>query len=266
MKQISILFFTLIALLISENTYAFRGYYEPLFDSSWAQTHPGQLPYSECYIARIHHFHLGKVIQAPFFNYPEPVVGGYSMGLIVGGTLLSKQKEQLFLSCVSDELGYAYSIPLAMGNMLTIGKVGFSIEGFQFKVLPGTLNGKTLKDLMGQYEGSEESLNLIFMGKSIGQFTNSGTRVKLSMQSFSGIGSGQITLGYTRFKIKPRKTPVHPSQTNTYIITSNTVAADDFMRSEPYKIVPELLEKLQFVRDQAPESKPEISPAGDQRD
>ena len=205
--------------------------YEALFDSPWAKEHPGQLPYSKCYIGKLHRFDLGKHIENRFLDFPAPFIAGSSVGLIFGKTYLRAQGHQgLFLSCISNEHGYAYSIPIAMGSLKTIGKIGMATTAFRFDVVPASLDGKSLKDLYGIFSGVEASLNLCLAGKCGGKFHNKKTAVKLTMTGTSFGGLGEITLGPTWFKVEPRKRSLHPSQGGPYIITSKTVLQDELPR------------------------------------
>jgi hypothetical protein len=221
--------------------------YAPLFDSTWAQEHPGMLPYSECFIGKQHRFNLGQAILNPFLSYPSPAILGHSYGVIFGKTDVRTSSERIFLSCVSDELGLAYSIPLAMGNIFSVGKIGLSTDIFRFDLKPKSLDGKRFKDLMGSYSGIETRLNLVVTGRSRGKYKNKAG-IKITSTGYTPIGTGEVTLSWSKFKIKPRTAPLLPYQEGDYFITLQTTRVDRPWE-EREKIVPESLEQLIFVRD-----------------
>ncbi|MEO5969828.1 MAG: hypothetical protein ABIQ95_07855 [Bdellovibrionia bacterium] len=224
-----LLILAMTVFLNSHFSYGDLALYEALFDSPWAKEHPGQLPYSKCYIGKLHRFDLAKRIENRFLDHPAPFMGGSSAGLIFGKTDLGAQGHQgLFLSCISNELGYAYSIPISMGNLKTIGKIGMASAAFRFEVVPASLDGKSLNDLYGKFSGVEAGLNLWVAGVCGGKFHNKKTAVKLTMKGLSLGSLGEITLGHTWFKVEPRKHSLHPSQDGPYIITSRTVDQDPF--------------------------------------
>ena len=101
MKNLALLLSLLILALQAESAFSYR----PLWGSDWARDNPGQLPFSECYLSNQVANEAGI---APWFG------GDYVMGCHIDAF-----ESNDFISCKSDDLGIAFSIPISLSKAVT---------------------------------------------------------------------------------------------------------------------------------------------------
>ncbi|OFZ82715.1 MAG: hypothetical protein A2583_05050 [Bdellovibrionales bacterium RIFOXYD1_FULL_53_11] len=161
--------------------------YEPLVGSNWAQKHPGQLPYSSCYV----------------YNGENAVWGTSTSSLGYGVEKYQDMFDEMVLVCFSKKLRLAYAIPVKF-SIIQRGGLNVSIAGevnLTSKTWMTRLGGKAVKDIFGRFKGGEYGLGVL------GGFSYRKLKNKNGVffqQVNGGLMLGQLA-GYITFKLRPQK-------------------------------------------------------------
>lgn len=158
----------------------------PLLGSTWAENHPGKLPYSKCgFVQSIRDFQW----DPKTLKWGSPHVFS-SLGVGIGYTL--PKRLDLF-ACVSKEHSLAFVLPIRLGESFSLGQIGTSFSDGSFSSIAfrsSSLHQKKVRDLTGWYGGAALGVTAFAGGKASAQWNSSG--VCLTTKAVTGLFEVQL--------------------------------------------------------------------------
>lgn len=199
---------------LAHNSYAAREYmeFEPLLGSQWAQEHPGELPYSKCSLVRAD-YPLEKIPLHERGTWKTPTDKIDRAGIVIGSTV---SKEEFYFSCVSQNLGLAFMLPIKLKHIVhfpevaVIGLVTYNHFHFNKK----SLSEKRVASLLKGFVGLGLDASLLVGGGGYGYVNRAGLLSRVTTGEIS-VGIGHAAAGLSTMKLKRVRDEKLPKQSMT---------------------------------------------------
>jgi hypothetical protein len=182
--------------------------YKPLFGSEWSRAHPNELPFSECYLGNTPYYALdGDRYNHECYTSSRTSadIAWFGIGCVGCGSnsTFARRGHVHYLNCFSQLNNLAYSIAFETISPFAVPSLGFILDQMtSTRIIGDSLQGKSLGDLTGYYQGAKVGLALAG-GGHYGRYWNAH---KISIRLGGGtVGLLDITLGYSGFHLKPLK-------------------------------------------------------------